>query len=344
MPLLKEMIPKIYNDLLGNIGERTVSYESFATCGDCAMKCATKASQPFNQDLKCCTFFPKLPNYLVGSIISAEGTNIGKTRILGLIERKTGVDPSGLFPPKKYQFLYSGGLGSFGNSRSLVCPYFDLTSKSCSIWDNRDSVCSTWFCKHVSGDAGKLFWDKFRDYLGYQEWMLSSYAATNLGLPRGTFNQFIKNTDLWLTARDMDDLPPTDEEYLQAWGVWAGRELEFFTQAYEIICKLSSSSMKQILGQLGVEYENELHRLIDRAFTVPDDLVLQKCDSEKSGKVIKLDEINCDHQLPLDVLKYLDGNKTISEITSEISLEENITIEKDLFLPLIHYGIVKKRN
>ena len=95
----------------------------------------------FSPDLKCCTYHPTLPNFLVGALFADADPALdeGRRRVRAAIARRAGVSPEWVGPPRKYRVLLEAGrVRGFGRARALVCPYLD--SGRCSIWRHRESV------------------------------------------------------------------------------------------------------------------------------------------------------------------------------------------------------------
>jgi len=97
-------MPPLYGPLLSGFFDRAPIDETRATCDDCAM--CDKSGKPssegegletafFQPDLKCCTYHPTLPNYLVGAVLSDASPELdgGKRRIRGKIAARIGVTP-----------------------------------------------------------------------------------------------------------------------------------------------------------------------------------------------------------------------------------------------------------
>src|SRR5207248_709352 len=128
--------------------------EEKATCASCAM-CAppgggTPGAEYFHPDVKCCTYHPKLPNFLVGGLLS-DGTPAlaeGRRRVEAVIASRMGASPMWLAPPRKTRLLIEASRrSSFGRSLALRCPYYEADGGLCTIWRWRESDCSTFFCK-----------------------------------------------------------------------------------------------------------------------------------------------------------------------------------------------------
>ena len=72
----------------------------------------------------------------------------------------------------------------FGRDPDLLCPYaIDRDAPEgprCGIWQQRNGVCSTFFCKHVKGLTGYQFWQTMRGLLGQLENALAWWAILEL--------------------------------------------------------------------------------------------------------------------------------------------------------------------
>src|SRR6185295_2757976 len=118
----------LYRNLLPEFFEENIPVETRATCSDCAM-CLKPGQQAipgmdyFKPNAKCCSYFPKLPNYLVGGLLSDDNPAMdeGRRRIRQRIQNRIGVTPYAIDSSKKYNVLLKfGGVKSFGRNASLV--------------------------------------------------------------------------------------------------------------------------------------------------------------------------------------------------------------------------------
>src|SRR5690348_9338547 len=110
---LRSTFPVIPARLLSKDFDRPAVVESRATCDQCQM--CDHGNVPegvtatfFKPHLKCCTFHPSLPNYLVGAILKDEKPDAqeGKSRIKKAIASRIAVTPLQLGPSKKWRVLY----------------------------------------------------------------------------------------------------------------------------------------------------------------------------------------------------------------------------------------------
>src|SRR5262245_29498225 len=89
---LPPLYARWFDELLGG----DIPSESRATCNDCAM-CDSEGdhqkpgSTLFNPESKCCTYLPRLPNYLVGMILADDDPAIAAGRRTVEVRVKAGL-------------------------------------------------------------------------------------------------------------------------------------------------------------------------------------------------------------------------------------------------------------
>lgn len=134
--------------------------EERATCDACpvAARPADRTERrPFHHDLKCCTFHPDHPNWLVGRALRRGGVSAAAIR--ARLTDPAGVSEKGIAAPEAWNLHYrKAGPKGFGRTPALRCPYLAPQGRGCTIWKDRGHVCRTWFCRHVDGDAGRKLW------------------------------------------------------------------------------------------------------------------------------------------------------------------------------------------
>lgn len=239
MPTILDGLPALYRNLFPDFFGGELPAEAKATCADCAMlessvgervEAVDGVSRFFRPDTKCCTFQPRLPNYLVGALLAEAG------------ER----------PPARFSVLYANSRQAFGRAASLRCPFYEPEPGACSIWRYREAVCSTYFCKYVAGADGRKFWMTLKTWLSLAEIQLSRYALMQLhpefllsGKDRGDPNAGP------LSAEDLDERAPPAGDYSAQWGKWEGREAEFYGACFEQVRALTAAQFERLLGQDG---------------------------------------------------------------------------------------------
>ncbi len=277
MPSILDSLPALYQNLFPAFFRGPIPAETKATCSSCAM---CEAANPvriesvdgvnrfFRPDTKCCTYHPRLPNYLVGAILSDEDPAMaeGRRRIEEKIARGVGVNPQWIKAPTRYNLLYTNARQAFGRAQALRCPYYKSEGGLCTIWRYREAVCSTYFCKYVAGADGRKFWMTLKTWLTLAEIQLSRYALLQL-LP----DYVLKGKDKAdaaaapLTIEDLDDKPLPEKDYADLWHPWVGREAEFYRRCYESVRALSSDEFDNLLGLDGIIEQSILKRLHETA-------------------------------------------------------------------------------
>lgn len=234
--------------------------EMDTTCDNCAMW-PGPGEQPrsdcfFLPETKCCTYFPALPNYLVGRILEDGDPAFaaGRATIEKRIEARIGVTPVGLATPPVHSLLYQQSRPlAFGRSRRLRCPHYqEETGGRCGIWRHRNGTCATWFCKHVRGAVGLRFWQALDQLLTITERGLGRWCALGLHLDAETLHRlFPPGTDRVATepldGSQIDEVVD-DVRYRRLWGNWAGREREFYRKAARLVDALTWPEVAEIGG------------------------------------------------------------------------------------------------
>lgn len=224
--------PWLASRLKGHLPEKS------ATCENCAMVKPTGLTRdkgPFKNNLKCCTYFPFLPNFSLGELT--------ESKVSQALDRGVLL-PVGLFPSAKHQARVDQlGQKAFGKRSQLLCPFFDSPKNQCSIWENRPAVCTTYFCKSDYGQAGLDFWADLEKYLNHFEWQLACEVIFQMGM---TTNE-ISYCQGVVSEETEDD---EREAFLQAaWGKWVHRKHEFFVEAREVALSLGASQIDKLLGE-----------------------------------------------------------------------------------------------
>lgn len=259
-PLI-DYLPRIYRSISPDWFSDPIPVETEADCPDCVMLPGKESPDHpqrtwYNRQTKCCTFFPILPNYLVGAILAAEDAGMadGRRRVEAVIAAGNGVYPHGLFPSPRQHHLYAThGTRVFGRSVTLRCPYLN-DAGFCSIHSCRNAVCTSWFCRHVAGRDGKLFWSTVKNYLLQLEQILTLVALDRLEWPPDDVARIITHSPPYhpspssLTAAQLDDLPPDPTRHRAVWGAWTGREAEWYRACFRMVTELDADIFASLAG------------------------------------------------------------------------------------------------
>jgi len=280
----------------------------------------------FRPDVKCCSYYPKLPNYLIGGLLADTNPALeeGRRRIRERIRNRVAVTPQALFTPKRYNLLHKYGMPqSYGRVSSMLCPYYIKEGGLCSIWKFRDAVCSTYFCKTMAGKEGAKFWKVMRAYLNQTQETLSWYALHKMNWDVESIWDYLNELDsASLQAEDLDETPPPDANYAKIWKEWVGREEEFYIECYNLVTKLTREDFDRISGinekvimlWLKEKYNNVMHPQIPSVLQKNPDMKIYPM-SDGSTYAIRTD-VGFFTILPAlhDVVNLFDGVKPTDEI------------------------------
>jgi len=350
---LRAKLPPVYAPLLGDFFDRQEVVEDRATCESCAMcdhgQGVGVAMEFFHPDAKCCTYYPQLPNYLVGALLSDPAPELeeGRRRLRETLRTRIGATPQWLAPPRKYTVLLAASRGAFGRSKVMRCPYFDAErGGTCTIWKYRENVCNTYFCKYTKGKPGWDFWQSLKDYLGQVEIMLSNYALKRVD-PELNEPQLSR---LRLTVEDLEDRGPNDADYASYWGKWVGREEEYYVATFEAVKRLSraefvrnvdeSEEGRKRLAEVRARWE-----ALDRR-TVPPILLKNpklKTYPVDDGIVVTsynpFDSFKMEREL-FDVLGLLRAGDTIERNLARLREEHEVDLDPELIAYLYTHGVL----
>jgi len=355
-----EALPSLFARWLGGALPGSVPQETRATCADCAM-CAppgtipTASARYFRPDVKCCSYLPALPNFLVGGVLRdpEPAAQAGVRSIRERIRRRVGVSPLGLGPSPSYSALYERAAEeAFGRSKALLCPHYVPELNHCGIWRHRNAVCATYFCKLVRGRVASRFWKSLQRTLELAERGLAKWCLLELGFQAGTLDALIQ-AGAWngaagaLTAEAIDQTVP-EREYAQAWNAWEGREVEFYERCAALVERLSWEDVLAICGQdLRADWlitQERFRQLCD--LTVPTRLAAATVAGAEflPGAVrlrtySSLDPIDVPDRL-IQTLRHFDGRE-ISEVLAEIRGSLGLELEASLVRKMVDFDLLR---
>lgn len=351
---LKSLLPEVYRNILPELFEKKLPKEKAATCSDCAM-CAeagdvTSLGIRFSKETKCCTHYPKLPNYLVGAILENNDLKIrkGQERVHQIIRSRVGVVPLGILSTRKYDLLYRQSPLAFGKSSTMLCPFFRKDEGLCSIYPFWNATCITWFCKYNAGYDGQIFWIALLRYLGHVERVLAQYAIYKIGLEAGNILFPKTITEPW-TERDFDDQPPDEDAYQRQWKEWAGREEDFYKEAYGLILTLSRDDFDRMAGiqqeilikDLEAKYRELVRPILPKILRRNPKLIVEKT---KQGTYIltgysPFDPIEVSKRI-YDMLDFFDGYQSNKDACGFILDQLGAEPTNELLLSLYQFRIL----
>jgi hypothetical protein len=353
---LRDLLPPIYEGQLPPFFDAPAVAETRATCGDCVM-CdkGEKSDAPaelktasFRPDVKCCSYHPTLPNYLVGAALADETLAVGRARLRTKIAARVGVTPQWLASPRKYLVLLEAAReSSFGRSPVLRCPYFEVDGGTCSIWRHREAVCTTFFCKHTSGASGHTFWTTLRRYLVHAERALARHAAKAVA-PELIEPDFPRNR---LTPEDLADLPPPEDVYAQYWGAWIGREAEFYGECASRVRALGRDELarlvnddagQEILAEVMACYERTTQPKLARRLALnPDMLVFRSAGGVGVTTYSRYDSLLLTDAL-YDALVHFSGDDPVQTVLERLRTDLDVDLPEPLLLQMQQFGVVRE--
>lgn len=277
MPTLLDALPPLYRSLLAAPLDAEAPAERKATCASCAMlEAHCPGSLPpvdgrsrfFDPATKCCTFHPRLPNYLVGGVLedATPGGAEGRRRMEARVASGIGVTPEWLQPPRAFGLLYDSAHGAFGRARALRCPFYEEGSGGCTVWAYRDAVCSTYYCKYVAGEDGRRMWTAVKELVSLVEIQLSRAALLELApelLDRAPGARAGPSGPL--TAEDVDGVAPAPAARAATWGAWLGREAELYRACFRHVRGLTVGDVQAMLGLDGTIARRAVERALAAA-------------------------------------------------------------------------------
>jgi hypothetical protein len=236
--------------------------ETEATCSRCAMMAQPGVSpldpqSCFHPEVACCTFFPTLPNFMVGNVLSGRADDTPVHHMVsGRARDFAEVSPFGVCPPATYWLRYRQNPGGFGRDLGMRCPYAVPTAGGvrCAIWKHRESTCATWFCKYSRGEVGQRFWVDLFDLLRGIEHSLAWWCILRSGFQPRTLAALSRldvpgRTQAPARGETIPPGPPLrPEDAPLLWGPWLGREAEFFRRAARLVRRLSWNEVVAIGG------------------------------------------------------------------------------------------------
>lgn len=361
-------LPPLYAAWMNDLLAGAIPLETKSTCSNCAMAAPAgtvisekNAADFFDPDLKCCTFLPTLPNFLIGRILLDDNPAAaqGRATVLSRMGASLAVTPLGMAEPAVHSLIYAEGAhAGFGHSKSLLCPHY-LPGDSaegaehkgqCGVWKNRNAVCATWFCKHDRGATGKHFWTALQQLLMTAEKDLSVWCVAEMGLEGAALKVLFPprqpSSKEAFTAEALDNR--INQKHHQAlWGEWYGREREFFQACAQRVNALTWADVLRVCGPtlrvqarlLLQRYDNLVNPTLPPRLTL-NNLNVIKLDntSMRFGTYSALDPLQMPRTL-LAALPHFDG-RDVDEVTAEIMDKEKLRLTPSLLQKLVDFGIL----
>lgn len=353
-------LPPLYGAWIEQLLAGPIPCETDATCDDCAMLPEDGQAQLspglfFNPATKCCSYIPKLPNYLVGSILTDYDPAAAKGRATVEARLRAGitVTPLGLDAPPAFQLLYGSSAETlFGQSTTVLCPHYLADEGGrCGVWKHRTSVCATWHCKYVRGEVGYEFWSTLHQLLSEIEHTLSRWCVLELDIGAEALKYLFppsatSGKAVGINPRALDGVADPRESKM-LWGNWAGRELEFYGECARLVKVIDWQTITTIGGPgirlfarlLSENYAKLIsNALPERLRTGSITVIGMDKNSCQVSSYYRNDPLILPRQL-LDVLHYFDG-RPVNAALEAILDDENISLDPSLVRKLTDFGVL----
>lgn len=200
-------------------------------CGSCRRVHEGNAKN----DVRCCDIVPRLPNFLVGEILTSNPHPV----ILEWIAQRR-CDPFYFLPPPQMEsrYLQARKDGHFG----LPCPLLEPGQGRCSVYLHRPAVCVSYYC-YVPDMLWREAWVCLHSTLNLLQHAVAKALVQRAGFSMKemahVWNQAPKEQDLW--EGDSQKV----EAYQSFWQHHLGREAEFYRWCFAQVCEDASSLRRE---------------------------------------------------------------------------------------------------
>lgn len=290
--------------------------EETAECGNCPQVLRHDYKEPY----KCCTYIPRIPNFLIGAALefspNTEQIKAGLS-VFGLPE-------GSLITPAFYETsLLEAAKGNFGKSEKIRCPFLEKSKGLCGIYPFRNSVCSTFFCWNDHGTRGHMFWEKIQGLVGQIETAIAHWCMDELGLPIETY---IERFDQ--VAQDIEHLScPTNHGWSpdirkKLFGQWAGKEREFFHECFKLVYK-NKDRLFDIAKSQPLYDTWQYNRALYEWFSTEAKKEIEIPPPKKAGQIVSISDLWYELQLFHRDLWKIPFNESAYKLNPKVIIQEN---------------------
>jgi Fe-S-cluster containining protein len=260
---LKYQLPRVYESLLPKDILLMEPAETKATCDNCNMaKPRNKREVFYENHLKCCTFHPFLPNYVVGAIFT-EPTLAAPSAISSLQQKIQNQEyslPLGIVAPANYQVPFNARKEhDFGRREDWLCPYFNREQQNCGIWRHRGAVCTTFYCQSSFGAKGLKFWEELSSYITYVEMALMEEALVMLDFSPRQISDLLEYLNIESASKSQlksSRLP--EKKGRDLWNGYYDDQVGFFKKCFQVVNDLDRKSFQELLSEPGERLQDRL--------------------------------------------------------------------------------------
>jgi len=352
-----ESLPPLYAKWITELLSGSIPREVHATCDNCAMcpkgTSAAAGRTFFDPEVKCCSYTPELPNFLVGQAFAADPnfTSDGALSLRARIADADAVTPLGLGRAPSLSLEYGAvGKDVFGKARKWRCPHFVAgDGGQCSIWQSRNAVCATWFCKHVRGEVGKAFWDDIRRFLSLVEVELALWCVNTSSLAQ-EWQRLAVAFGFSGSAQPLQaelERPSVGSHSHPDWGAWAGQIEDYYIECWQRVECLTLANVMTLVGQhtrsraelARTSYQRLLDDVVPvRLSTRPISVSMGDPGSVWVTTYQDTDPLQLDDRL-FRSLSFFDGSD-VGETLSTILATEHLKIDHETLKTLVDFGVL----
>lgn len=312
-------LPKPYYWLVPELDEIEWPDETRADCSDCVM-CPGPNDDPkegrfFLPEVRCCGFHPALANFRVGKLLRSNSP--GRSHLQAKLKAGDGVTADGIDQPTQWGRLniWSQQIW-FGRNIEYRCPYWVGGAKACGIWNFREGICRTWYCRHVEGIRSVALWNTLRYVLMWCDYHLAQWCVQS-GSP-----------------------PPADasiNQYL-SWFDWCAETIQLARE--EQIAKLSGDELTKLRQNLRLRND-------ERGAEMPDYLLPTVRGMEDCQQGVRLFGSNRYDwvEVPREILHLfgmLDGDTRWKDAIARLDPQLHDTIDEALIDRLFTMGVLSE--
>lgn len=254
-----QLFPGIWSALFPkDLWQLSLPGTTLSDCANCPQICA----KGYRPDYRCCTYLPRIPNFLLGL---ASETEPGARALDRLLSRGMLL-PEGLVPsPQQWlDFMDDEDQDLYGRSSRVLCPLLIQDTGLCGVHAFRNAVCTTYFCLHDQGESGEAFWGQLQTLGSQIEMVLSQWALERIGFDLPAYFERLNRLGPEV-ARLSSEAGWRPEVLASLWGSWQGRERELLrATAAEVVQK--KAELWDIARSRGIFEAEDFERALDRLY------------------------------------------------------------------------------
>jgi hypothetical protein len=351
-----DVLPPLYQGWMDELLPTPLQFETRADCASCPM--ASEPLRPglevaFDAHARCCTFIPNLPNFLVGRIHSGAPDD-GRESLRERVRDEALVTPLGVELSRRQYDAYDElcDADQFGRGTGFVCPHLG-DDGGCVIWRNRNSVCSTWFCRHVKGKLGATFWHRQRDLLIATELELARWCVAQLELGAVATGLLLgSRPERGHTALTSGEC---GAEGAPLWGPVEDRKEEYFLRCAELVEALDWTEIERICAEQGRPLDVPIADLLSaqrrmHSEDLPEHIKVCRFKAMRGpdGTAVhgssRYDTVELTNEIPFHVLMVmpvLAETYPVASFVAQLQARTGVALRDEQIRWLLHVGILR---